>query len=134
LPSKNARGRGGAQRSWRPRGERSLWYQVRRGWGRAGRLAVGLRGQGLLHGLLEQGLHVGGYAGRRQGGYRRLRWGSGRRFGRHALLAQGFELGLPLPRLVEEVLHPGDEVLHAVGQLGVTHIAHGVHDFELTDA
>ena len=97
-----------------------------------GRLAVAgglLCRQGLLHGLLDQGLHVGGW---RRG--RRL-WDSGLPCRRGlALLAEGVEEGLPLPGLVEDILHPWYQVLDATGQLCIRHVSHGVEDFEFAHA
>ena len=82
-------------------------------------MAWGVRGERLLHRLLEQGLQVDGWGGRLgcRGG--RSCWSRVR--GR-ALLAEGVEQGLPLPCLVEEILDPRDQVLHAAGQLGVAHV------------
>jgi hypothetical protein len=64
-------------------------------------MAWGVRGERLLHRLLEQGLQVDGWGGRLgcRGG--RSCWGRLRRL---ALLAQGVEQRLPLPRLVQNVL------------------------------
>ena len=41
-----------------------------------------------------------------------------------ALLAEEVKVGLPLPCLVEHILHPGHEVLHAAGQLRVADVPH----------
>ena len=93
-------------------------------------VARGVRGERLLHRLLEQGLQVGRDAG--PGGLA----APGARGGVRgfALLAEGVEQRLPLPRLVEEVLDPWHQVLHAAGQLGVADVPHGVEDFELAYA
>jgi hypothetical protein len=82
--------------------------------------------QGLLHGLLEQGLQVCRDARRRDGGRGRRRH---RRLGGHgfALLAEGIKVGLPLPGLVEHILNPWHQVLHAAGQLGVGHVPQRVN-------
>ena len=90
-------------------------------------LAACLGGQGLLHRLLNQGLQVGRRAHRRDGG-----GGGGTAAcpaAAVALLAERVELGLPLPGLVDEILHPGRQVLHAARQLGIGHVSHGVHKF-----
>src|SRR6266571_1117009 len=111
---------------WRARARRG------RRW-RAGLLARsgGLAGAGgllccqdLLHRLLDEDLQVGGWGGRL--GCRRGRscWGRVRGF---ALLAEGVEVNLPLPCLVEHSLHPWHQVLHAAGQLGVADVTHGAY-------
>ena len=51
-----------------------------------------------------------------------------------ALLAEGVEVGLPLPCLVEHILDPGHQVLHAAGQLRIAHVAHRVEDFDIAHA
>ena len=76
-----------------------------------------LSGQRLLHRLLDQGLHVGRRARWWDGGWR---WHRGLPCCcRVALLAERVELALPLAGLVDQVLHPGRQVLHAARQLGI---------------
>ena len=43
-------------------------------------------------------------------------------------------MGLPLPRLVQDVLHPWHQVLHTAGQLRVADIPHRVHKFYVSYA
>jgi hypothetical protein len=43
-------------------------------------------------------------------------------------------VGLPLPCLVEQILDPGHQVLHTTGQLCISHVSHGVEDFEFAHA
>ena len=93
--------------------------------------AGGLLGrQGLLHGLLDAGP-----AGRR------VAWrdgGCGTAVGPADAASRcwrrSVKVGLPLPCLVEHILHPRHQVLHAAGEFRVAHVPHRVHEFDLTHA
>ncbi len=78
-------------RGWRGRGRRTGGRRLAGAGGRLGR-------QGLLHGLLDAGLQVGGWRGGRL-------WDSGRpcRRGR-TLLAEEVKVGVPLSCLVDDIL------------------------------
>ena len=51
-----------------------------------------------------------------------------------ALLTERVEVALPLPRLVEHIVHPRNEVLHAAGECCVADVPHRVYEFDLTYA
>ena len=73
-------------------------------------------------------MSVGGVGGQR-------RWASVLPCGRGlTLLAEEVQVGLPLPGLVEDILHLGHEVLHAAGEPCISHVSHAVEDFEFAHA